>query len=67
MSSTRPTDKDFLQFDVMQRDRFVCTMRMPVCKLFQLTITGVMEYVYSKRPTLRYEKGITIYIDDYEV
>ena len=40
-------------FDVMQGDKFICTMRMKHNKAFSLTADEIAEYAFSKRPTLR--------------
>lgn len=52
---TPPTGQ--LTFDVADAvtDRFICTMKMPVNPLFKVTLQQVLDYVYSKRPTLRYQ------------
>lgn len=56
---------DSIQFDVMQGEHFVCTLRMPYNPLFRVSIDDIVEYAYSKRPTLRYEKDVCIHIDEH--
>ena len=52
------TAQRILTFDVADAltDKFICTMRMPINPLFKLNIQHVLDYIYSKRPTLRYRK-----------
>ncbi len=47
-----------LTFDVMdvQTERFICTLSMPYCPLFPVTNKQVLDFVYKKRPTLKYRK-----------
>lgn len=47
-----------LVFDVAdaETDDFICTLKMPCSPLFKLTVGQLMDFVYSKRPTLRYRK-----------
>lgn len=49
-----------LTFDVVDAvtDRFITTMRMPVDPLFKLNLQEILNFIYSKRPTLRYQKII---------
>lgn len=42
-----------IAFDIMLGGRFVCSMRMPFCPLFPLTIEEIQSFVESKRPSLR--------------
>ena len=58
--------RKFLSFDVMKNggEDFVCTMKMPYNPLFKLKLQEVLDYILSKRPTLKYEKGVTIFFND---
>lgn len=42
-----------LTFDVMLRDRFVCTLKYRYCPLFPLDLKDLERFALSKRPTLR--------------
>ena len=50
--------QNVLTFDVADAmtDDFICTLRMPFCPLFNLQPQDILEFVYSKRPTLKYRK-----------
>ena len=58
--------RKFLSFDVMKNDGedFVCTMKMPHNPLFKLKLQEVLDYIQSKRPTLKYEKDVMIFFND---
>ena len=60
-----PPTQHIIKFDVMNNGRFVCTLRMPYCPLFKLRLEDVMKYALQKRPTLRYERNVEIWIDKY--
>jgi hypothetical protein len=42
-----------LKFDVMLRGRFVCTLVYEHCPAFALTAQEIVDFVLSKRPTLK--------------
>ena len=48
-----------LKFDVMLRDKFVCTLTYEYCPIFALTEKEIEDFVVSKRPSL---KGKPFYI-----
>lgn len=59
--------RDYIEFDVMDGDRFVCTMRYPHCRLFQVNMDDILEYVYSQRPSFRKRKNLHIELcEDHE-
>lgn len=39
--------------DVMLKGRFVCTLQYKYCPLFPIDIKELIDFVISKRPTLR--------------
>lgn len=47
----------------MSNDRFVCTLRMPYCPLFKVKLEDVMNFALQKRPTLKHQKNVEIWID----
>lgn len=51
---------DTLTFDVAdaRTDHFICTLQMPVVPLVKMSFQQVLNFVYSKRPTLKYRKII---------
>ena len=55
-----------LSFDVMKNhgETFVCSIKMPYNPLFKVTMKEIVDYIYQKRPTLKYEKGVEIYINE---
>lgn len=55
-----------VEFDVMARGYYVCTLRMPVKEGKKLDMNEVMAYVLEKRPTLKHEK-IKLCFRDIEV
>lgn len=42
-----------LAFDVMLRDRFVCTMKYRYCPLFPLEIDELKKFIEDKHPSLK--------------
>lgn len=58
--------RKFLSFDVMKNggEDFVCTMEMPYNPLFKLKLQEVLDYILSKRPTLKYKKDVMIFFND---
>ena len=48
-----------LKFDVMFRDKFVCTLTYEYCPIFALTEKEIEDFVVSKCPSL---KGKPFYI-----
>lgn len=48
-----------LKFDVMLRDRYICTLTYEHCPMFVLTEKEIVDFVVSKRPSL---KGKPFYI-----
>ena len=57
MFRTTPPTK-VLTFDIAdaRTDRFIATMHMPYNPLFKLSLQQLLDFIYSKRPTLRYRK-----------
>ena len=57
----------YIQFDVMRRDLFIGTFRMPYNALFDKPKPeDLLEYLYERRPTLRYcSKELSIFVDNY--
>lgn len=53
----------YIQFDVMAGGRFVCTLRYPFCPLFKVRMEELMDYALQKRPTLKYQKNVELWID----
>ena len=51
---------NYIEFDVMDGDKFLVTMRYPHSGLFEVTDSDIMEYVYQKRPSFRKKKGLHI-------
>lgn len=51
---------DVITFDVAdaRTDRFICTMTMPVGQRKKISITEILDFIYSRRPTLKYKKII---------
>lgn len=49
---------ELLTFDVAdaESDRFICTMRMPYNPLFRIKLEDIADFIYQKRPTLKYKK-----------
>ena len=45
--------KEYITFDVMLEDRFVCTMRMPHPSIMILDPEEARQFIISKRPSLR--------------
>lgn len=56
--------KEYINFDVMMKGRFVCTMRFPHCRLFKFDMKELLKFVFTKRPSLKYEKKIELYMED---
>lgn len=54
----RSKDRQYLDIDVVDRntDRFICSLRMPWNPLFGLSLKEVLDFVYQKRPTLKYRQ-----------
>lgn len=48
----------FIEFDIAdaETDRFIDTMRMPVNPMFKVSLGEIIDFVYTKRPTLKYRK-----------
>ena len=42
-----------LKFDVMLKDRFVCTLTYEFCPAFTLIEKELVDFVLSKRPSLK--------------
>lgn len=42
-----------LKFDVMLRDKFVCTLTYEHCPIFVLTEKEITDFILSKRPSLK--------------
>ncbi len=53
---------NFLSFDVMMGDRYVCTMHMRYCPAFKVTSEEIKRFVENKRPSLKW-KNYTIEIE----
>lgn len=47
-------------FDVMCGDRFVCVLNVTYNPLFSPTDEDLFDYLFKKRPSLRYEKCVAI-------
>ena len=49
-----------LIFDVADAltDRYIATMKMPYNPLLKLDLQEIVDFVYTKRPTLKYRKII---------
>ena len=62
--SAYPSSRQLLSIDVMDRSdgRFICTLRKPHSPLFKLDVRELIDFVYQKRPTLRYRK-IQLFVD----
>jgi len=58
LKKTTQTTQRILKFDVAdaKTDRFICTMKMPFNPLFKLTVQQVIDFVFQKRPSLRFRK-----------
>ena len=58
MNKTTQATQRILKFDVAdaKTDRFICTMKMPYCPLFKLNLQQVIDFVFLKRPSLRYRE-----------
>jgi len=56
LKKTTQTTQRILKFDVAdaKTDRFICTMKTPFNPLFKLTVQQVLDYIYLKRPSLKY-------------
>lgn len=52
----------FVHFDIMQGDRYVCTMHMPHCRAFKLSLPEVKTWIEKKRPSLL-NKQYEVYFD----
>lgn len=50
---------NFVKFDVMLNDRYVCTMRYRHLPVFAITEKEIVDYVISQRPSLK-NKPFTI-------
>ena len=55
-----------VKFDVMSNGYFVCSMKIPVEDGHVMKLKDLKEYVYTKRPSLKY-KRITLAFDELEV
>ena len=51
---------EMLIFDVADAltDRYIATMKMPYNPLLKLDLQEIVDFVYTKRPTLKYRKII---------
>ena len=58
MNKTTQATQRILKFDVAdaKTDRFICTMKMPFNPLFKLNLQQVIDFVFLKRPSLRYRE-----------
>lgn len=56
--------KNYIQFDVMASERYVCTLRYPYEPLFKVDFSDMLKFALEKRPTLRNKKGIELWIDE---
>lgn len=54
--------KDYIVFDVMADGRFICTLKYPHCSLFKVDMDDMMAFAMKKRPTLKYERNIELWI-----
>ena len=54
--------RHFVHFDIMIRGRFVCTMHMPHCPAFKLSIQELRQFVETRRPSL-IGKTYDVYFD----
>jgi len=56
---------DKLNIDVMTMGgaKFYCSMEYPYNPLFKVELEDILRYVYEKRPLLKYEKDVKIFID----
>lgn len=50
----------YIEFDVMDGDRYVCTMRYLHCQPFKVNKYDLLDFVYKQRPTLRKRKNLHI-------
>lgn len=55
---THVANSKFIEFDIAdaETDRFIDTMRMPVNPMFKVSLQQIIDFVYTKRPTLKYRK-----------
>ena len=58
ISITPPISDGILTFDIADErtDRFICTMKMPVGNIFNITPQDILKYIYTLRPTLKYRE-----------
>lgn len=58
LNITPPISNGTLTFDIADErtNRFICTMKMPVGKIFSITPQDILKYIYSLRPTLKYRE-----------
>lgn len=46
---------NYVKFDVMLNDRWVCTLRYPYSPIFVLTVKELEDFVIEQRPSLKYK------------
>ena len=53
-----------ISFDVMARDHFVSTIKMPVPKDQEFAMKDILRQLYKKHPTLKYERRVVLCFKD---
>lgn len=49
--------------DVMSRGYYVCSIKVPLGEDGTIDLKSLLQIVYKKRPTLRYEKDLVFYLN----
>lgn len=59
---------DKLNIDVMTMGgaKFYCSMEYPYNPMYKVELEDILRYVYEKRPLLKYEKDVKIFVDKAE-
>ena len=52
-----------VSFDIMSCGKYICTLRMPYPPQSKVSLKRLVEYAYSKRPSVRYMKDVELYVD----
>lgn len=58
--------KDFIRIEILANGAYRGEVRYPHCPLFKLDVDDMVKFIYEKRPTLKYEDKVDLWLDGKE-